>query len=189
MFNLLKNLFTSTDYVPRQNDKEYPIEIKIYPKYTVTKTYGHDLGLSACFRQWRAKSHCQYLHGYPLSFSFTFESSELDENGWVIDFGSLKPIKEWLVNNFDHKTLVAKDDPYIHIFEMLNNHLSDSNIVDRVGCEAFAKMAYDFVKQWLKDSGFSLRVYLERVDVAEHGSNAVSYSETEIHRVSFGSKK
>jgi 6-pyruvoyltetrahydropterin/6-carboxytetrahydropterin synthase len=38
----------------------------------VKKTYGHELGLSACFRQHRAKSHCRFLHGYPLSFTFTF---------------------------------------------------------------------------------------------------------------------
>ena len=28
-----------------------------------TKTYGHDLGLSAAFRQWRAESHCRLIHG------------------------------------------------------------------------------------------------------------------------------
>ena len=32
-----------------------------------TKTYGHEEGLSCCFRQWRAThSHCRLLHGYAL---------------------------------------------------------------------------------------------------------------------------
>ena len=40
-----------------------------------TKTYGHEEGLSCCFRQWRAThSHCRLLHGYALSFRLTFAS-------------------------------------------------------------------------------------------------------------------
>ena len=53
--------------------------------WQVTKTYGHDLGLSCCFRQWGASSHCRFLHGYALSFSFTFERRDagLDALGTV----------------------------------------------------------------------------------------------------------
>lgn len=29
--------------------------------YVSTKTYGHEVGLSATFRQWRASSHCRLL--------------------------------------------------------------------------------------------------------------------------------
>lgn len=41
--------------------------------YRSTKTYGHNAGLSCAFRQWKANSHCKYLHGYALSFKFVFE--------------------------------------------------------------------------------------------------------------------
>lgn len=47
--------------------------------YLSTKTYGHEVGLSATFRQWRAKSHCRLLHGYSLSFRFEFEANTLDD--------------------------------------------------------------------------------------------------------------
>mgnify|MGYP001588063145 CR=1 FL=1 len=46
--------------------------------YKSTKTYGHAIGLSAAFRQWRADSHCKYLHGYALAVKFVFEAGELD---------------------------------------------------------------------------------------------------------------
>jgi 6-pyruvoyltetrahydropterin/6-carboxytetrahydropterin synthase len=43
--------------------------------HRATKTYGDDLGLSVAFRQWRADSHCRYLHGYAIGVRLTFEAS------------------------------------------------------------------------------------------------------------------
>ena len=42
-----------------------------------TKTYKTSKGLSCCFRQFKANSHCQYLHGYSLEISVEFEISIL----------------------------------------------------------------------------------------------------------------
>ena len=50
--------------------------------YYSTKTYGHNIGLSAVFRQPNAEhSHCHLLHGYSLAFTFTFGCNELDGVG------------------------------------------------------------------------------------------------------------
>ena len=64
--------------------------------------YGHDIGLSCAFRQPNADSHCKYIHGYSLSFNFVFTCLHLDENNWVVDFGSLKSLKNWLQETFDN---------------------------------------------------------------------------------------
>ena len=67
-----------------------------------TKTYGHNIGLSAVFRQPHADhSHCRFLHGYSLGFKFKFACNELDNKNWVVDFGGLKPLKKWLEDSFD----------------------------------------------------------------------------------------
>ena len=79
--------------------------------YQSTKSYGHEMGFSCCFRQWRADSHCRLLHGYALAFKFIFESKTLDVRNWVVDFGGLKPLKAMLQDTFDHTLLVAEDDP------------------------------------------------------------------------------
>ena len=55
---------------------------------------------SCAFRQPQAKSHCRFLHGYQLTAKFWFESDQLDENNWVVDFGALKGLKELLKNQF-----------------------------------------------------------------------------------------
>jgi 6-pyruvoyltetrahydropterin/6-carboxytetrahydropterin synthase len=147
----------------------------------VTKTYGHECGLSACFRQHRAKSHCRFLHGYPLSFKFTFAAHRLDENGWVINFGGLKPLKAWLESTFDHKLLIADDDPYKqHLLDSLMfngiNVLAQPIIVPAVGCEAFAVMSWNRAKQLLVDDGLDGRVRLTEVEVREHAANGVIYT-------------
>ena len=41
-------------------------------KYTSTKDY-HD-AFPCAYRQWRASSHCNQVHGYAFSFKFEFET-------------------------------------------------------------------------------------------------------------------
>src|SRR4051812_42211532 len=103
--------------------------------FHTTKTWGHDLGLSCCFRQWRAQSHCRHMHGYALSIRIDFESEHLDERGWVLDFGSLQPIKAQLAATFDHKTVIAADDPERAWFEHAQQlGLVDLVVLPGVGC-------------------------------------------------------
>jgi len=143
--------------------------------YQVTKTYGHDVGLSATFRQWRAESHCRFLHGYALAVKLTFECErhQLDQNGWVINFGMLKPVKAWLESMLDHKTLVAKDDPMLWKFQAMSmDGLIQLVEVERTGCEAFAKMIYEHVQDWLMTTDRAGLCELVEVEVREHGANS-----------------
>ena len=78
-------------------------------KYISTKTYRQ---IAPCaYRQWRADSHCNLVHGYAFSFHFEFETDDLDARNWVVDFGGLRPLKDKLEEWFDHTLLVAQDDP------------------------------------------------------------------------------
>lgn len=158
--------------------------------YLVTKTYDHSLGLSACFRQWRADhSHCRFLHGYALSFKLTFATEQLDRCNWVVDFGGLKPVKAFLVENFDHKLCIAEDDPQMVQLSLMDGarashgidfeKVADILILPRVGCEGFAKYVYDWVDQWLGDAmpmDCDIRgLRLVEVEVREHGGNSAIY--------------
>lgn len=152
--------------------------------YQSTKTYGHDLGLSACFRQHRAKhSHCSLLHGYALSFKFVFECDELDDKNWVQDFGGLKQLKAALFNMFDHKLVIAEDDPNVDDFSMLQGlGLADVVVLPAVGCEAFAKLAYDMADGVVRGEQIGLfaqgpwnRVRVVSCECSEHGANSAIY--------------
>ena len=145
--------------------------------YQSTKTYGHEVGMSCAFRQWKANSHCNKLHGYALSFTFTFEADELDWRNWVVDFGGLKDLKATLQAYFDHKTVVAADDPHIDWFDDgADLGVIDLIVlVDGVGCEKFAKLAFGRAKDWLESNGCASRVKVVSVEVKEHGANSAIY--------------
>lgn len=147
--------------------------------YHVTKHYPHSLGLSACFRQPLAESHCHFLHGYALAFSFEFCARDLDKNGWVVDFGGLKPLKQFLVDTFDHKTMIAEGDAegIAFLTDPRGKALVDYVILPRVGMEAFANLGWHQARRLLINTGLSPRVRLTKVTVAEHEGNSASYSE------------
>lgn len=143
-------------------------------KYVSTKKYGHESGFSCCFRQWKASSHCNTLHGYPLAFEFTFESEGLDQNNWVVDFGSLKWLKEYLTKMFDHTTLVASDDPEIETYKLLSEKkLIDARYIQAVGCEKIAEMVYRFAEYQIKDRYYNVK--LRSVEVWEHQGNSARF--------------
>ena len=143
--------------------------------YRSTKTYGNDRGLSCCFRQWRADSHCNLLHGYSLGFRFTFEAAILDERNWVYDFGGCKWIKKYLDKMFDHTLAVAKDDPELKVIKGLEKFdLANVVELDDVGCEKFAEHVYNYISSKVYEDTKG-RVSVYSVEVFEHGANSAIY--------------
>ena len=143
--------------------------------YRSTKTYGNDRGLSCCFRQWKADSHCNLLHGYSLGFRFTFDAEELDERNWVYDFGGCKWIKKYLDEVFDHTLAVDEDDPYMKSLMGLDKFgLANVIVMKGVGCEKFAEHVYNYIssKVYTDTKG---RVSVYSVEVFEHGANSAIY--------------
>ena len=171
-------------------------------KFYSTKTYGNDRGLSCCFRQWRAThSHCSTLHGYSIGIKLIFEADTLDDKNWAMDFGGLKEFKTWADHMFDHTLVIAEDDPMLDRFKEMSGWSSnpehdnnpervqvepyrrsgvcDLRIVPAVGCEMFAKMAYDKMAALLASGEMRYpinpSVRIKSVEVFEHGANSAIY--------------
>jgi 6-pyruvoyltetrahydropterin/6-carboxytetrahydropterin synthase len=144
--------------------------------YYSTKTYGHNIGLACVFRQPNADhSHCHLLHGYSLAFRFTFGCDQLDNKNWAVDFGSLKPLKKWLEDHFDHKTAVDINDPHLDKLKELEKHdLAEIVEFDGVGAEMFAKHAFDFADKLIREQTND-RCYVLEVECMEHGANSAIY--------------
>ena len=140
--------------------------------YVSTKTY-QSLGPVA-YRQWRAESHCNLIHGYALSFHFEFESETLDARNWVVDFGSLRPLKDLLEEWFDHTLLVAHDDPKKEAMMKLQEEgIAKITEVEKTGCEGIAEFLYEYVNDcFLQDYGYGDRVWCSKVEVREHEKNS-----------------
>ena len=140
-------------------------------KYVSTKTYNQ--GFPVAYRQWRADSHCNIIHGYALSFHFEFESDDLDVRNWVMDFGGLKPLKQLLEDWFDHTMLLALDDPnYDDIKKLGELGLAKITEVEKTGCEGIADYLYEYINTiFLKDYGEQDRIWCCKVEVRETDSN------------------
>ena len=134
-------------------------------------------GFSCCFRQWKATTtHCQYLHGYGVSFKVWFEG-DLDERNWVWDFGGMKRAKtkidgkspkEWMDYMFDHTVIVAEDDPYVNTLLQLDNaNIAQVRIVPATGAEKFAEFIYHKLNKFVKEETNG-RVKVGQVEFKEH---------------------
>jgi len=139
-------------------------------KFTSNKVI--NLG-SAAFRQWRSThSHCQFIHGYNLTADITFECEELDERNWVMDFGGLKALKTSLEHTFDHKLVVAGDDPQLDLFKQLDAvGVAELVILEcGVGCERFAEFVLKTADTYA-DEATDGRVRVKSVQINEHNNN------------------
>ena len=152
-------------------------------KFQSTKIFD---GFSTVFRQWRADgTHCQFLHGYGISFKITFEG-ELDERNWVWDFGGMKRAKgtidgmnpkAWMDYMFDHTYIIAEDDPFLPLAKgMDKGGIVQLRIIPATGAEQFAKYIYDKVNEFvLKETNNRVRV--TQVEFKEHNKNSAIYGE------------
>ena len=130
---------------------------------------------SCAFRQPQADSHCRFLHGYRLTAKFWFTSKELDQNNWVVDFGSLKELKKLLQDQFDHTTCIARTDPKLELFESLRDAgVCDLRIMDGVGIEKFAEWCHAAADNFVSMIT-EMRCRCVAVEVFEHESNSAIY--------------
>lgn len=143
-------------------------------RFTSTKEYVDEF--PCAYKQWKADTHCNRNHGYSFSIKFYFGADELDRRGWVIDYGGLKELKQVLKDQFDHKTLIAQDDPDLERFKKLEKDgMLDLTVLPGLGCERIADMLYRYVNTvYIPDmlgAGEAERVWCYRVQVRETQSN------------------
>ena len=148
--------------------------IPVSYKYQSTKEYVD--AFPCAYRQWRADSHCNLIHGYSFSMKFYFGTNDLDVRNWAADYGGLKELKGILEDQFDHTLLVAEDDPELEFYkEMQNRKLAKLTILPRLGCEGLADMLYKYINGvYIPDMwgpGEAARLWCYRVEVRETQAN------------------
>ena len=87
----------------------------------ISATRYHDF--SAGHRVYGHESKCAMLHGPNYRITFTVDAPKLDSVGRVMDFSVIKDLLcEWLEENWDHKFLVWKNDPWAMPLKELDPH-------------------------------------------------------------------
>ena len=143
-------------------------------KYVSTKEYIDKFPVA--YRQWRADSHCNVIHGYSFSVKFYFGTNDLDVRNWAADYGGLRELKQLLDYQFDHTLLVAEDEPEMDLYKELQKRgLARLTVLPNLGCEAIADQLYKYVNGiFIPDAwgpGEAERLWCFRVEVRETQTN------------------
>ena len=133
-------------------------------------------GFPCTHRQWKAESHCRFVHGYSREFYFEFAAKELTKEGWVVDFGGLKELKAWLEYMFDHTFLVAQDDPQLEAFKRLDQEGAlQLRVLPNPGMEGSAQFVYEEASKLLKKI-LGDRAWITLVQVSENDKNSAIFT-------------
>lgn len=140
--------------------------------YTSTKKF---TGFPCTHRQWRAESHCRFVHGYSREFYFEFACNERTVEGWVVDFGGLKDVKQLLEHTFDHTFLAASDDPELGTWRQLDSRgIIQLRILPNPSMEGTAEWVYQQVDKMVRNSTQG-RAWVTLVEVRENEKNSAIY--------------
>lgn len=140
--------------------------------YHSTKSFK---GFPCTHRQWKAESHCRFVHGYSREFNFVFACKEFSKEMWVVDFGGLKEVKKWLDDYFDHTFLSSSDDPHLEEFKRLDEMgVIQLRILPNCGMEGTAKFVYEKINEMIYEHTNG-RAWVKQVEVRENEKNSAIY--------------
>lgn len=140
--------------------------------FTCSKTYAD---IPFAHRQHRHPGHCAFIHGHNWSFTFTFGCRELDENGFVVDFGALKYIRRWFDENLDHACVFNRDDPLRETLTAAAPAAYKIYLVENCSAEGLAAHVFAIVDALVKTETAG-RAFVAAVRVDEDARNSATYA-------------
>jgi len=144
-------------------------------KFKSTKSY---FNLPVAHMQWFDTDKdgypgpCAKWHGYDRSVHFEF-TGDVDQHGWIVGFGDLKAVKEFLEYYFDHTALAGADDPRLEqIYQAHIDGLVDLRVLPYgVSMEMSALFIWEQVNPFIYELTDG-RVYVSKVECREHDKNS-----------------
>lgn len=118
--------------------------------------------------------HCAFIHGHNWAITVTFACRERDENGFVIDYGKLGFLKDWIAENLDHACVFRRDDP---LREKLVNAAPEAwkvYLIDDCSNEGIAMHLCEVFDALVRKNSQG-RAWVEAVEVEEDSKNAARY--------------
>ena len=141
----------------------------------------------ACTKKWQEipfahrspfhKGHCRFIHGHNWVIEAEFTALTTDENGFVMDFGGLKPFWKEVVDEFDHALVLSECDPFMDKIGGLNDStdtLLKLVIVDDCSCEGLAKHFHAMLSRYVRRATKG-RVTVSWVRLYEDQKNSAIY--------------
>ena len=122
-------------------------------------------------RQHSHEGHCSFIHGHNWTVKIVFQAKRLDKNKFIIDFGKLKSLKNWIEKNLDHACVLNEEDPFLNklpkgIFKLL--------VVKDCSCEGLAMFLHDIFSKIINEQE-GKRVRIKSIEILEDSKNSAKY--------------
>ena len=137
---------------------------------TCTKKY---FDIPFAHRQHLHDGHCSFVHGHNWDIFITFACDRLDENGFVVDFGKLKFLSEWIGKNLDHACVFAHSDPLKEKLVGAAPEAWKIYEVDSCSCEGLAAHFLEIFDALVRENTNN-RVWVCCVEVSEDKKNSAA---------------
>jgi 6-pyruvoyltetrahydropterin/6-carboxytetrahydropterin synthase len=128
-------------------------------------------------RQPHHDGHCAFVHGHNWTITLTFACRETDDNGFVVDFGGLGFIREWIQQHLDHAMVFSEDDPLKEALLAVAD-VWKPYTVPNSSCEGLACHLYKTLGQLVRDETLG-RAWVVEVEVTEDSKNSATYRATQ----------
>ena len=126
-------------------------------------------------RQHLHDGRCAWVHGHNWTFSLTFACERTDANGFVVDFGKLGYIKEWVSEHLDHACLFNEDDPAKERLLAEHGMLFRAYVLPDCSCEGLAQHLHGIFDPKVRGATDG-RAWIIAVEVWEDSKNSATYS-------------
>ena len=138
---------------------------------TCKKTY---CDIPFAHRQHMHDGHCMFVHGHNWNITLTFACSETDVNGFVIDLGKLKYIKNWIDEHLDHACLFNENDMEARKMLAEHGHLFKIYVLPNCSCEGIAQHLHEIFDTMVR-SETDNRVWITTLEITEDSKNSATY--------------
>jgi 6-pyruvoyltetrahydropterin/6-carboxytetrahydropterin synthase len=138
---------------------------------TCRKTYAD---IPFAHRQHQHDGHCALIHGHNWAFTLTFGCTTTDANGFVVDFGKLKFLREWINHHLDHACVFNADDPLRDTLIAAAPGAWKSYVVESCSCEGLAHHLHGVFDSLVR-AHTSGRAFVLAVEVIEDAKNAATW--------------
>lgn len=126
-------------------------------------------------RQHRHGGHCARIHGHNWKFKLTFACDHCDTNGFVVDFGALKYIKQWIAEHLDHACVLAVDDPLKDRIVQSVPEVYQIYEVSNASCEGISTHLWGVFSELLYEHEGD-RVWISQMELWEDSKNTTCFT-------------
>lgn len=138
---------------------------------TCSKTYAD---IPFAHRQPKHDGHCAWIHGHNWTLQLTFGCEQTDENDFVLDFGKLKYLRQWIETHLDHAFVYNEDDCESARLVAAHPELFKPYVVKSCSCEGLARHIFEVFDALVREQSAG-RAWLVQVTLSEDARNSATY--------------